>query len=86
VNDELGQLHRGLDAAARRVRPGGRVVAISFHSGEDRIVKNFFRADARLDVLTKKVVRPGPAEARANPRARSARLRAAERRAGDADA
>lgn len=86
VNDELGQLRRGLDAAASRLRPGGRLLAISFHSGEDRIVKNFFRADARLDVLTKKVVRPGPAEARANPRARSARLRAAERKAEGADA
>lgn len=87
VNDELGQLRRGLDAAADRVRPGGRVLAISFHSGEDRIVKNFFRDDERLDVLTRKVVRPGPAEARANPRARSARLRAAERKAeGRADA
>jgi 16S rRNA (cytosine1402-N4)-methyltransferase len=83
VNDELGQLQRGLDAAANRVRPGGRILAISFHSGEDRIVKNFFRGDERLDVLTKKVVRPGPAEARTNPRARSARLRVAERRAED---
>jgi 16S rRNA (cytosine1402-N4)-methyltransferase len=86
VNDELEQLRSGLDAAANRVRPGGRLLAIAFHSGEDRIVKNFFRGDPRLDVLTKKVVRPGAAEARANPRARSARLRAAERRAGDRDA
>ena len=86
VNDELGQLRGGLDAAANRVRPGGRILAISFHSGEDRIVKNFFRGDPRLDVLTKKVVRPGVAEARANPRARSAKLRAAARRTEDADA
>jgi len=86
VNDELEQLRRGLDAAANRVRPGGRILAISFHSGEDRIVKNFFRGDPRLDVLTKKVVRPGAAEARANRRARSARLRAAEKRAEGADA
>jgi 16S rRNA (cytosine1402-N4)-methyltransferase len=86
VNDELEQLRRGLDAAASRVRPGGRIIAISFHSGEDRIVKNFFRSDPRLEVLTRKVVRPGPAEARTNPRARSARLRAAEKRAEDRDA
>ena len=63
------------------MRPGGRILTIAFHSGEDRIVKNFFRADPRLQVLTKKVVRPQAAEARANPRARSARLRVAERRA-----
>ena len=86
VNDELEQLRHGLDAAASRVRTGGRILAISFHSGEDRIVKNFFRGDPRLDVLTKKVVRPGAAEARANPRSRSARLRAAERRADGGDA
>ena len=86
VNDELEQLRHGLDAAASRVRPGGRILAISFHSGEDRIVKNFFRGDPRLDVLTKKVFMPGAAEARANRRARSAKLRAAERKAEDGDA
>jgi 16S rRNA (cytosine1402-N4)-methyltransferase len=84
VNDELGQLRAGLDAAAGRLRPGGRLIAISFHSGEDRIVKNALRADDRLRVLTKKVVRAGRRETAANPRARSARLRAAERRASDA--
>ncbi|MHC4549105.1 MAG: 16S rRNA (cytosine(1402)-N(4))-methyltransferase RsmH [Planctomycetota bacterium] len=84
VNDELGQLEGGLEAATDRVRFGGRILAIAFHSGEDRIVKNFFRADERLDVLTKKVVRPGAREARDNPRARSARLRVAERRRSDA--
>jgi len=80
VNHEPEERAAGLEAAAARVRPGGRVLAISFHSGEDRIVKNFFRADARLQVITRKVVRPTAAEARANPRARSARLRVAERR------
>jgi len=84
VNDELGQLRAGLDAAAGRLRPGGRLLCIAFHSGEDRVVKRFVKDDARLDVLTKKVVRPGPAETRANPRARSARLRVAERRSPDA--
>jgi 16S rRNA (cytosine1402-N4)-methyltransferase len=80
VNDELGQLERGLPAAVNRLRGGGRLVAIAFHSGEDRIVKHSLRADERLDVLTRKIVRPTSAEVRANPRARSARLRAAERR------
>ena len=58
--------------------------AISFHSGEDRVVKNFLRSDERLDVLTKKVVRPTDAERRTNPRSRSARLRVATRRPADA--
>lgn len=80
VNDELGQLERGVDAAVARLRPGGRVAVISFHSGEDRFVKNAFRSDERLQVLTKKVVRPSREEARANRRARSAKLRVAERR------
>jgi 16S rRNA (cytosine1402-N4)-methyltransferase len=53
---------------------------ISFHSGEDRVAKEFLRTDGRLRVLTKKVVKPRPEEARENPRARSARLRVAEGR------
>jgi 16S rRNA (cytosine1402-N4)-methyltransferase len=80
VNRELEELREGLDAAAGRLAPGGRLLVIAFHSGEDRIVKEFFRSDARLAVLTKKVVKPTEAEARANPRARSARLRVAEGR------
>ncbi|HEX5138121.1 MAG TPA: 16S rRNA (cytosine(1402)-N(4))-methyltransferase RsmH [Planctomycetota bacterium] len=80
VNRELDELREGLDAAAERLAPGGRLLVISFHSGEDRIVKEFFRSDARLAVLTKKVVRPADAEARENPRARSAKMRVAERR------
>ena len=80
VNREIEQLRRGLDAAAGRLKPGGRLLVISFHSGEDRVVKQTFRADERLLVVTKKVVQAGPAEARANPRARSAKLRVAERR------
>jgi 16S rRNA (cytosine1402-N4)-methyltransferase len=79
VNDELGALARGLAAAAARTRPGGRLVAISFHSLEDRIVKQTFRNDPRLAVLTKKPVGPDDAERARNPRARSAKLRAAER-------
>lgn len=80
VNDELGQIRAGLEAATARLRPGGRLIAIAFHSGEDRIVKRFLRADERLDVLTKKVVRPSEDERRRNRRARSSRLRAAQRR------
>jgi 16S rRNA (cytosine1402-N4)-methyltransferase len=80
VNREIEELRDGLDAAAARLAEGGRLLVISFHSGEDRVVKEFLRSDARLLVLTKKVVKPTEAEARGNPRARSARMRVAERR------
>ncbi|MBV8689587.1 MAG: 16S rRNA (cytosine(1402)-N(4))-methyltransferase, partial [Candidatus Eremiobacteraeota bacterium] len=60
----------------------GRIVAISFHSLEDRIVKNAFRDDRRLSVLTRKPIVPSDDEIAENPRARSAKLRAAERKAG----
>jgi len=80
VNRELEQLREGLDVAAERTNPGGRLLVISFHSGEDRVVKHTLRSDDRLSVLTKKVVLPQASEARSNPRARSARLRVAERR------
>jgi 16S rRNA (cytosine1402-N4)-methyltransferase len=80
VNRETEELRLGLEAAAGRLAEGGRLLVISFHSGEDRIVKGFLRSDPRLLVVTKKVVRPAEAEARGNPRARSARLRVAERR------
>jgi len=79
VNDELGALRRGLDAAANRTRPGGRIAVISFHSLEDRIVKQTFRDDARLRALTKKPILPSRDEVVGNPRARSAKLRVAER-------
>jgi 16S rRNA (cytosine1402-N4)-methyltransferase len=82
VNDELGVLERGLDAAIGLLLPGGRVAAISFHSLEDRIVKWRMRgwADQGLArVITKKPLQPQSEEARANPRARSAKLRVAER-------
>jgi 16S rRNA (cytosine1402-N4)-methyltransferase len=79
VNDELGQLERGLDAAMQKVCPKGRLAVISFHSLEDRIVKNRFRdAKSRLQVLTKKPIGPTAEEIRANPRSRSSKLRAAE--------
>jgi 16S rRNA (cytosine1402-N4)-methyltransferase len=79
VNDELGSLERGLDAAIGRAKPGGRIVAISFHSLEDRIVKRRFRDDVRVRALTKKPLIPGDDELARNPRARSAKLRVAER-------
>jgi 16S rRNA (cytosine1402-N4)-methyltransferase len=84
VNRELEGLDRFLEAAARRLREGARLVLITFHSLEDRIVKHTLRAlerrqEALLRVLTKKPVTPGDDERRRNPRARSAKLRAAER-------
>jgi 16S rRNA (cytosine1402-N4)-methyltransferase len=79
VNDELGSLERGLDAAIARTRPGGRIAAISFHSLEDRIVKVRFRSDERVQRVTKKPLLAGDAELARNPRSRSAKLRVAER-------
>jgi 16S rRNA (cytosine1402-N4)-methyltransferase len=85
VNDELGELERFLAEAPACLRPGGRLVVISYHSLEDRMVKRAFRAAAgqglgsRLRILTKHVVTPGAGERRHNPRSRSAKLRAVER-------
>jgi 16S rRNA (cytosine1402-N4)-methyltransferase len=81
VNDELGELERGLRGAWSALAPGGRLAAISFHSLEDRIVKRFLRdmalrGGARL--LTKRPVRASEEETEVNPRARSARLRVAQ--------
>jgi 16S rRNA (cytosine1402-N4)-methyltransferase len=87
VNDERGILERTLPAAWDVLAPGGRLGVISFHSGEDRVVKNFVRDlhHSRVaDVLTRKPVRPGPEEEARNPRCRSARLRAARKRAAPA--
>jgi 16S rRNA (cytosine1402-N4)-methyltransferase len=96
VNQELDELHLALSAAERVLNPRGRLVVVSFHSLEDRIVKNFLveRASAgggsrhlpetvhaapSFHILTKRPVTPDEAEVSANPRARSAKLRAAER-------
>ena len=96
VNQELDELHLALSAAERVLKPGGRLVVVSFHSLEDRIVKNFMveratvgggsrhlpelaRAAPSFHILTKRPVTPDEAEISANPRARSAKLRAAER-------
>jgi 16S rRNA (cytosine1402-N4)-methyltransferase len=84
VNDELGALETGLDAAVGLLKPGGRMAIISFHSLEDRIVKWRFRARADegvLKVLTRKPLTPAEEEVKTNPRARSAKLRVAERAA-----
>jgi len=91
VNRELDGLDRFVASAARRLRIGARLVVISFHSLEDRIVKRALRAlegdpNAGVAILTKKPVVPGEDEVQRNPRARSAKLRAAERRAAVAHA
>lgn len=79
VNRELEELTASLPHAAGLLEPGGRVVVISYHSLEDGIVKRSFRDDDRLHVLTRKPSVPTDAERASNPRARSAKLRAAER-------
>ena len=79
VNRELENLQHFLSRAPEILKPGGRLAIISFHSLEDRMVKRAFREDPRLRVLTRKPVRPSEDEVRRNPRARSARLRVAER-------
>ncbi len=81
VNDELDSLKFGLSDAVGRLRDAGRVVVISFHSLEDRIVKTAFREDERLNVLTRKPLGPTDEETASNPRARSAKLRAAQKKA-----
>jgi len=82
VNRELDDLKALLQAAPQVLKPGGRLVVISFHSLEDRIVKDFMREGAKAgiyQVLTKKPVEAGEKEIARNPRSRSAKLRAAER-------
>jgi 16S rRNA (cytosine1402-N4)-methyltransferase len=79
VNEELQSLEIALRRLPDCLEPGGRVAIISFHSLEDRRVKEAFRDDPRYEVLTKKPLRPTPAEQIRNPRSRSAKLRVAAR-------
>jgi len=82
VNDELAAIKDGLDEVVPRMNKDGRIAVISFHSLEDRIVKNKFKAcaaEGTLKILTKKPLRPKEEEVAANPRSRSGRLRVAER-------
>ena len=90
VNDELDSLKTGLDEVIDVLAPGGRLCVISFHSLEDRVVKQAFRRLAhevpdQWTILTKKPVSPSMEERRANPRARSAKLRVLERKPGWGD-
>jgi 16S rRNA (cytosine1402-N4)-methyltransferase len=79
VNDELGALERLLQRAPDWLAPGGLLAIISFHSLEDRLVKQAFLGDARLERITRRPLVADPAEAEANPRSRSAKLRLARR-------
>jgi len=79
VNDELGSLETALRRIPEVLRPKGRVAVVSFHSLEDRLVKEAFRDDSRYVVVTRKPIRSSEEEIRRNPRSRSARLRVAER-------
>ena len=84
VNQEIETLEALLEVAPERLLPGGRLAVISFHSGEDRIVKKDFLAHQRAGmylIRTKKPIRPSSDETRINPRSRSAKLRVAERAA-----
>lgn len=101
VNDELTAVSEALEQAVELLGPSGRLVVISFHSLEDRIVKQFLQRESRdcicppetpvcicghkasMSILTRRPVTPSEAEIQANPRSRSARLRAAERLSGD---
>ena len=88
VNDELGNVEAGIRGAIGVLRQGGRVVVISYHSLEDRLVKNLLREESKpvdenhspaLRLITKRVIKPGTAEIEVNRRSRSARMRVAER-------
>ncbi len=79
VNGELDNLKLALKRFPDRLKPGGRLTVISFHSLEDRLVKEAFRDDPRLRAITRKPIQAGEEEVSRNPRARSAKLRVAER-------
>ncbi|MCD6490425.1 MAG: 16S rRNA (cytosine(1402)-N(4))-methyltransferase RsmH [Thermodesulfobacterium sp.] len=79
VNRELKNLETVLKDIPNILKPSGRIAIISFHSLEDRLVKNFFKNDPRIKVLTKKPITPSEEEIKRNPRARSAKMRVGER-------
>jgi len=79
INDELGSLSAAMKTFPDCLAPGGKLAVVSFHSLEDRIVKESFRDDLRLEVLTRKPLRPSETEIQRNPRARSAKMRVARR-------
>lgn len=82
VNDELGALKEGLEKGFAKLSKGGRMSVISFHSGEDRIVKNYFRdlyKDKKAILINKKLIIASPEEIQKNPRSRSAKLRIIEK-------
>ncbi len=82
VNDELGSLTKVLETGFERLSPGGRIAIISFHSLEDRIVKNFYKeksSEEKAIIITKKPITPTDEEVRSNPRSRSAKLRIIEK-------
>jgi 16S rRNA (cytosine1402-N4)-methyltransferase len=79
VNRELEELATSLPRAVKHLAPGGRILTLTYHSLEDRIVKRFFLDTPELQVLTKKVVRATKEERERNPRSRAAKLRAAEK-------
>ncbi len=79
VNDELGELERALPDLVDLLVPGGRIAIISFHSLEDRLVKQFLKSRSDLHLVNKHVITPSQEEVRKNPRARSAKLRVAEK-------
>lgn len=79
VNDELGVLKTALDAWWSRLAPGGRIAVITFHSLEDRIVKQWMKVQTNERVITKKPIVPSQSELLANPRSRSAKLRIIEK-------
>lgn len=82
VNDELGEIDRGLEAAVSLLKPEGRLCVITFHSLEDRLVKQFINNNQELTRVSKKPIRPSWEEQQSNPRSRSAKLRVAEKQGG----
>ncbi|MBI4592148.1 16S rRNA (cytosine(1402)-N(4))-methyltransferase RsmH, partial [Candidatus Uhrbacteria bacterium] len=79
VNDEFGELELALPECVNLLKPGGRLAIISFHSLEDRIIKQFFKSTPALKVVTKRPVTASREEIAHNPRSRSAKLRVAEK-------